>query len=180
MYWYSFAPSITDPTMCQGVIEVSEAQWEFLQQLAAHGYNVHLTRKDFAITDEQLAIWKADPLFWPGIRAAYCMHARAARLTPEYLKDYALSSLEGIKKPTKVQVAVLNASLRLLGIGNDGMRGKVVVEPNHIEVSFNDGVQALPSPCQPQVPNQAPQTLPGPIPGPNMPQLEHGEKPNGQ
>lgn len=125
------------------VIEVSDAQYDFMQAVIKASGRIEDARKEYPITDEQLANWKQDPVFWPILEGHLTVLYRSRGLTADYIKDYLLSTLEGKKTPSKEQMMAINQSVKALGMGMQpraGFSGKVTLAPDTTKIEFNDGL----------------------------------------
>ena len=122
-------------------VEISESQYDFMQAVIKSSGRMEEARKIYAITDEQLAAWKNDPVFWPVLEGHVAILLKARGLTPEYIKAYLIDTLYGKKDPTKSQMGAINASVRALGMGlnpRTGINGKVVVTPTNTQIEFKE------------------------------------------
>jgi len=125
------------------VVEVSDAQYDFMQAVLKHGGRVEAALKECPVSDEQMATWRADRMFWPVLEGHVTILIRARGLSTDYIKDYLLSTLSGKKEPTDTQMKAINTSVRALGMGltpRTGFNGAVTVSPTNTTITFNDGL----------------------------------------
>lgn len=124
-------------------VEVSDAQYDFMQAVIKCSGRMEDVRKEYPITNEQLEIWKADPIFWPVLLGHLTILNKSRGLTPEYIKSFLVDTLSGKKNPTKAQAMAINASVRALGMGLQprSFNGKLSVTPGNTEIVFSDGLE---------------------------------------
>ena len=141
------------------VVDLTVDQWNFLNGMVELAGDLGAVRVKYPMSDMLLAQFQQDKTFWPMVETATTIAVRGRRLDPDYLKDYMLATLEGSQPRTKAQSQAINSTIRLLYGQQSTNSGKVVIQPNRIEVTFIDG----------ELPIDGPGTHPGAISGPNRP-----------
>jgi len=126
------------------VIEISDAQYEFMQNLMKHSGKESEAREESKVSAEVFESWKNDPVFWPIVQGYVKVLIQSRGLTPEYLKSYLLSTIAGNEKPTNEQLKAIGHSVRALGMGlqNRTFSGKATITPDNTTIEFNDGLDA--------------------------------------
>lgn len=123
------------------LVEVSEGQYDFMQALMKAQGNVKDALKAYPVTEEQLATWQKDAIFWPVVEGWCKMFAKSRGLIPEFIKG---RLLEGIHKDnlTKSQLAAINTATRALGMGNTGTKTtlKAEITEANTTIEFNEGL----------------------------------------
>lgn len=124
------------------VVEISDAQYDFMQAVIKHSGRIAEAIKDYPVSNEQIDNWRKDKVFWPVLEGHISILIRAQGLSPDYIKDYLLSTLHGSKVPTDAQLKAIGHSIRALGMGmnNRGFNGSVTVTPQNTKITFNDGL----------------------------------------
>lgn len=126
-----------------GVVEISDAQYDFMQAFIKHSGRMEFIIKDFPISQEQLEAWHNDPVFWPILESHMTILIESRGLTPEYVKAYLLKTITGQTQPTREQAMAINTSVKALGMGlqqRTGINGKAIVTPENVTIEFNDGL----------------------------------------
>ena len=126
----------------RAVVEISDAQYDFLQAMMKHSGRMVDVKKDYPITDEQIADWKADPIFSLVLKGYEAALFKSRGLTPEFVKKEIMETLEGTEKTFEQCRAVANA-IKALGMGltpRTGFGGKITVAPENTTITFNDGL----------------------------------------
>lgn len=122
------------------VLEISDIQFEFLERVSMNNGDIDKSVKEGNISIETIEDWKKDDNFWSSVEAVSNQFATARVLTVGYLKDQLISSIEGSRTPTKIQMAAINASIKLLtGSGMGNRSAKLEITPNSFSVSFDEG-----------------------------------------
>lgn len=124
------------------VVEISEEQYNFMEAVIKHSGRIADALKDYPVSDELIDQWRKDKLFWPVLEGHITILIRSHGLSPEYIKDYLLSTLHGSKVPTETQMKAIGHSIRALGMGlsKQGFQGSVTVTPQNTKIVFNDGL----------------------------------------
>lgn len=124
------------------IVEISDAQYDFMQAVIKHSGRIDSAIKDYPVSDEVIDTWRKDKVFWPVLEGHISILIRAMGLSPDYIKDYLLSTLHGSKEPTDVQLRAIGHSIRALGMGmnRQGFQGSVTVTPQNTKITFNDGL----------------------------------------
>ena len=126
------------------LVEISDAQYDFLQAIIKYNGRMEEARKEFKVSDEQFEIWSKDEIFKSVLESHLTVLFRSRGLTADYIKSYLLSTLEGKKEPSRVQLMAINASVKALGMGlspRTGINGKITVTPESTKLEFNDGLE---------------------------------------
>ena len=123
------------------LVEISDSQYSFLQQVVKLQGDMAKAIEEFKISREQLDIWDKDTIFKSALDSHLTVLFRSRGLTTEYIKSYLMTTLVGKEKPTKEQMAAINASIRALGMGlGKSSQAKVSISPESINLEWNDGV----------------------------------------
>lgn len=124
------------------VVEISDSQYDFMQAVIKHSGRIDSAIKDYPVSDEVIDTWRKDKVFWPVLEGHIAILIRAQGLSPDYIKDYLLSTLHGSKEPTDAQLKAIGHSIRALGMGmtRQGFQGSVTVSPANTKITFNDGL----------------------------------------
>lgn len=126
-------------------IDITETQHAFLEKVAQTNGDINKAVGETCMSMQVLAEWKLDDKFWPMVEALGKQLAMARVLNLAYVKDQLISTIEGSKAPTKIQMAAINASIKLLQTGSAGIRtAKVEVTPDSFKVEFEEGVMDRP------------------------------------
>ena len=158
--WYSCAPRPDKEHLCVGLINVTTEQHSFLDLVAQCAGDLN---KAFALqptSTAQKQVWIRDTLFWNAVRALQAQISRARHLNEDFVKDKMIAVANGDLQINKIQMAAINSSARILGMGlARNNQGKVSIRPDEIEVSFGDGPPCIaPKPTIPSLPGKNPAT----------------------
>ena len=126
------------------VVQISDVQYDFMQAVIKHSGRISEAIKEYPVSEEQIELWKKDAVFWPVLEGHITILIRAQGLSPDYIKDYLLSTLHGSKEPTEAQLKAIGHSIRALGLGTgkQGFSGSVTVTPQNTKITFNDGLES--------------------------------------
>ena len=141
-------------------VELTVPQYEFLTALVESLGDISIAIMRYPISLQVLEEYKKDTMYWPVVKNAVELTVRARKLTPEYLKDFAMGAFEGTKQPTRAQTQIFNSSMRLLGLGIPSRSGKVTVTPGEISVSFDEFSGISKDAGIPQIPQDLPKAIP--------------------
>jgi hypothetical protein len=122
------------------IVEISNAQYDFMQSVIKHSGRLDAAIADYPVSAEQIDLWRKDPEFWPVLEGYLSILIRSHGLSPEYIKDYLLSTLYGTKKPTKEQLTAIAQSIRALGMGLQSRTVKANITPSNTTIEFVDGL----------------------------------------
>ena len=142
-------------------VELTVPQYEFLIALVESLGDISIAIMKYPISLMVLEEYKKDTMYWPVVKNAVELTVRARKLTPEYLRDFAMGAFEGTKQPTRAQTQIFNSSMRLLGLtGLPNRTGRVVVTPESVEISFSELSQIPQESGIPQIPQDLPKAIP--------------------
>ena len=146
---YSLAADPNDSRKCEGSINISDTEWRLFQYCEASDWNLAQGFKEWVSKDKpSMCLIREtcqDKKFWRAIRAHAIQNARSALLNTRFLKDQLVASMVGDQLSNR-QLQAINLSMKMLGVGQNSNRGKVIVQPNKIEVEFaTNDTSALPS-----------------------------------
>ena len=126
------------------MLEISDAQFSFLESVATEK-DVNKALDLQVVSNEMKDQWKDDKDFWNSALAIADQLQKAHILNLAYIKDQLLTTIEGTRASTKIQIAAINASIKLLTGGGAGIRtAKAIVTPDSFSVSFEES-QLTPS-----------------------------------
>ena len=114
-----------------------------MQFVIKHSGRFDLALKDYPVSDEQMIVWKEDKVFWPLLNAWITKLAESRGLTPEYVKSFLFSTLEGKIEPNDNQMKAINNTIRALGLGlaeRKGFNGAITISPSNTQIVFEDGL----------------------------------------
>jgi hypothetical protein len=120
-------------------LNISDIQFDFLESVATNKGDIEKALELQPVSQEIKDGWKKDEDFWSSVTAVSNQLAMARTLNLAYVKDQLLATIEGQKQPNKMQMAAINASIRLLQAGSAGIRSaKMEVTPDSFKVSFEE------------------------------------------
>lgn len=143
-------------------LNISDIQFDFLESVASNKGDINKALDLQPVSQEIKDAWKKDEDFWSSVIAVSNQLAMARTLNLAYVKDQLLSTIEGHKQPSKMQMAAINASIRLLQTGSAGIRSaKMEVTPDSFKVVFEEGeLKEEPLPGEPDADQDSSQSLP--------------------
>lgn len=124
----------------KSICEVTQEQYDFINLLVKVKGRIDLARVRTETDLKVIDSWQSDENYWRIFNGYLGVLIRSQGLSPEFVKKYLLTILEGQEQPTKEQIQAVNSSLKILGISDLSRKTKIEFTPENTKIEFNDGL----------------------------------------